>query len=214
AWQGLSTPLGNSQNEAVELRLRDAEAALRQAADGVADLEARVQGEERVYWTVVQALEQRVGFLEEAWESRQGLEPGLGAAVEQRLAAVEAETTKLLRRLMVPRDPASTIVQDPAARRRGPPSSGPPTPRIDRSSATSAPSSAKKQMPCSRSPDPWALNGGTREPVAVQPVEAEAEAHSTESQGPLLLESPPQTQLSDHQEQSFRESRSLWSDRS
>mmetsp|Transcript_23109 Transcript_23109/g.57463 ORF Transcript_23109/g.57463 Transcript_23109/m.57463 type:complete len:1121 (-) Transcript_23109:204-3566(-) len=38
---------------------------LRQMADVIEELEARVQGEERVYWTVVQALEERVGDLEE-----------------------------------------------------------------------------------------------------------------------------------------------------
>eukprot|EP00435_Cladocopium_sp_Y103_P015150 s1275_g3.t1 len=98
-------------DSALERRLITAEEDLRRAVHGVAELENRVQGEERVYWTVVQALEQRVGSLEAC--SNQ-------LSVEDRMGKLEAQIARLLDRVAPgspqPRQPPS-VMQDPAVRR-------------------------------------------------------------------------------------------------
>lgn len=95
-------------DSALERRLITAEEDLRRAVHGVAELENRVQGEERVYWTVVQALEQRVGSLEAC--SNQ-------LSVEDRMGKLEAQIARLLDRVgsPQPRRPPS-VTQDPVRR--------------------------------------------------------------------------------------------------
>lgn len=96
-------------DSALERRLITAEEDLRRAVHGVAELENRVQGEERVYWTVVQALEQRVGSLEAC--SNQ-------LSVEDRMGKLEAQIARLLDRVAgspQPRRPPS-VTQDPVRR--------------------------------------------------------------------------------------------------
>lgn len=84
---------------------------LRRAVHGVADLESRVQGEERVYWSVVQSLEQRVGSLEAS--SNQML--------DDRMGKLEAQIARLDRTPGARPQPsagsAGSVVQDPAVKR-------------------------------------------------------------------------------------------------
>ena len=105
--KGIVKPQGKAE-EALEQRLKTAEADLRRAVHGVAELETRVQGEERVYWTVVQSLEQRVGSL----EARDG------TSVEGRMGKLETEIAKLLQKL--PEAQPERATQDgPVRRPRG-----------------------------------------------------------------------------------------------
>jgi len=80
---------------------------LRRAVHGVADLESRVQGEERVYWSVVQSLEQRVGSLEAS--SNQML--------DDRMGKLEAQIARLDRTPGARPQPTGSVVQDPAVKR-------------------------------------------------------------------------------------------------
>jgi len=99
---------------------------LRQMADVIEELEARVQGEERVYWTVVQALEERVGDLEDVAEQWRASVPSIRCGTRRRvddLAGVPSvDFDEAPSGGTTPRQTlraAIGIAQDPAAQKRG-----------------------------------------------------------------------------------------------
>ena len=93
----------------------------RRMTAAVAELEGRLHGEERVYWTAVQGLEQRVGGLEGQVEHALALcgdSEGV-PSLPKRLATLEDSCARLCQRLGgPPPSAAGAIVQDPVAHRR------------------------------------------------------------------------------------------------